>query len=315
MKKNIFCIGGAAVDHKLKPLADLIPATSNPVESITTFGGVARNVAENLAHWTHNIHLQCVVGDDNDGKKLLTHLQKLNVDTTSSLILNAETAHYYSLLNHDGDLHIALADMNIYNDSAISIDQFTQSWPLWPDKSIIFIDTNLPENIIHYAIKMAASKQCLLCVDPVSVAKAKKLSSSLQNIFLIKPNQLEVSALTNMPVHSIADCIRAGKLLHASGVKHVIISLGDAGYVIVNAAYERHFNVPFVMKMIDANGAGDAFMAGILYGLQHNLDILHACELGASAAALTIQSEKTVLDTIRISDLFSREETKHAVIF
>ena len=46
---RVICIGGAAVDRKYRALSSLRPATSNPVTSERSFGGVARNVAENTA--------------------------------------------------------------------------------------------------------------------------------------------------------------------------------------------------------------------------------------------------------------------------
>ena len=47
---SVICIGGAAVDRKYRAVEALTPATSNPASGTTSFGGVARNVAENLAN-------------------------------------------------------------------------------------------------------------------------------------------------------------------------------------------------------------------------------------------------------------------------
>ena len=62
--KKIICIGGANIDFKLKSAYPLLLNTSNQVCSNHSFGGVARNVAHNLANISTNIHLQSVVGDD-----------------------------------------------------------------------------------------------------------------------------------------------------------------------------------------------------------------------------------------------------------
>ena len=45
---SIICIGGAVLDRKYKAKAELAPGTSNPVSGFRSFGGVARNVTENL---------------------------------------------------------------------------------------------------------------------------------------------------------------------------------------------------------------------------------------------------------------------------
>ena len=55
------------------------------------------------------------------------------------------------------------------------------------------------------------------------------------------------------------------------------------------------FQQKMFLDVIDVSGAGDAFIAGRLYGLQHDKDVLEACQIGAKAAAKTIQSINTVV--------------------
>ncbi|RDI46571.1 carbohydrate kinase family protein [Aquicella lusitana] len=303
--KKIFCLGGATIDHKLKSSASYLLGTSNPVSSITTFGGVARNIAENLGRWSKEIHLQCAVGNDRDGRQLLAHMQSLGVDTDGSLVLeNASTAHYYAALAPDGELFIALADMEIYNQ--VQLDSFTPAWERWTKNSLIFIDTNLPVTIIDEVIQRCRHRQLPLCIDPVSVAKAGKLAAlELEGVFLIKPNQLEAGALTDMEVDSVRKCIHAGCRLLDKGVKNVVISLGKAGWVIVNEYQQQHFEGIELCDIHDVNGAGDAFIAGILYGLQQQANLEEACYLGASAATLTLKSCSSVAQGITAKHLKS----------
>lgn len=321
MTKHIFCIGGANIDRKLKTPAPLTLKTSNPVSSFATFGGVARNVAQNLAHWTSNVHLQCVVGDDSDGLELLNHMQALGVNTEHCLALGGKkTSHYYAILNNDGELFVALADMDIYQD--ITIEHMAPAWDSWHENSLIFLDTNLPEALLHLALAKASAKQLTVCIDPVSAVKAKKLPDRLDNVFLIKPDLLEASALTNIPIQSINDCITAGRKLQKRGVQNVVISLGKSGYVVVNENHEEYVQTMQFDEVIDISGAGDAFIAGILFGLQQDASIMQACQLGAAAAAYTIQSTHTVVQDITVSRLHAfihnhkiiRENT-HAVLF
>jgi pseudouridine kinase len=283
-----------------------------------SFGGVARNVAENLANWTNKVHLQCVTGADSDGERLLTHIQRLGVDITHSFSLSGHsTAHYYAVLDNKGDLLSAFADMKIYD--FIPADRYMAAWDFWPENSIVFIDTNLPADLIHQAVARCKTKGIRLCIDPVSVAKASKLPESLTNVFLLKPNQDEASALTGISIASITDSIIAGRLLRDRGVQNVVISMGISGYVIVNENIEQHFPVVPVDNIQDVNGAGDAFVAGILYGLQQGYSISEACRSGSIAAALTVQSTDTVASHISASQIYPKffniEEKQHAAIF
>src|SRR5438067_1389136 len=48
-RRPVVCIGAANLDRKLRSSAALALRTSNPASAAESFGGVARNIAENLA--------------------------------------------------------------------------------------------------------------------------------------------------------------------------------------------------------------------------------------------------------------------------
>ena len=60
---HIVCIGGANIDRKLRSEQVLQMGTSNPATLSETPGGVARNVAENLARLGASVQLLTAVGD------------------------------------------------------------------------------------------------------------------------------------------------------------------------------------------------------------------------------------------------------------
>lgn len=302
MAKKIFCIGGAAIDRKLKACTPLINGTSNLVTATTHFGGVARNVAENLVNWTSDIFLHTVVGEDEDGIQILSCIKQKGADITQSIILkSARTASYYAVFDPDGELHISLADMSIFDQTPFP--RFTQGFNVWEEGSILFMDTNLTTEVIAVVMRLAIEKQLKLCVDPVSVVKSKKLGNDLSGITLIKPNPLEASTITGMPVTTIGQAMNAGETLLNMGAENVIITLGKAGYVIVNKEQKEYIDIEPIHDVINVNGAGDAFMAGIIYGLQQGFTLRHACQWGAAAAAFTVTSPDTVAENLTSTQL------------
>lgn len=302
MTNKIFCIGGAAIDRKLKGFAPLQNGTSNPVAASSHFGGVARNVAENLVHWTSHVYLHTIVGEDEDGIQLLSAIKQKGVDITHSIILKcARTANYYAILDPNGELHLAVADMMIFDQLPVS--RFMQGFNAWESGNILFLDTNLSAEIVAHVIQLARQKQLRLCVDPVSAVKAKRLPADLTGIYLIKPNPLEASILTGMKVETIGDALAAAKKLHDMGAENAIITLGKKGYVIVNKEMNEFIGIEPIHDVVNVNGAGDAFMAGIIYGLQQNFSLRNACQWGAAAAAFTVSSPETVAKSLTSSQL------------
>ena len=313
-KKHIFCLGSAAIDCKLKSKQSLVLSTSNPAHAVITYGCVARNVAHTLANITQQIYLQSVVGHD-EGQRMLSYMRDLGVNVDTSLQLSDQkTAHYYAILTEAGELHVAMAAMEIYEH--IPFAAFTQHWQQWSNDSIIFMDTNLSPEIIEHAIKICKTKNICLCIDPVSTIKAKKLPFSLDGVFLLKPDQYEATALTQVDIFSPKDCFKAGKILLDRGVKNIVISLGKSGYVILNDKYNQHYPALNVDHVRDVSGAGDAFIAGILFGLQNDMELSEACLWGSAAAALTIQTFQTVMTDLTLADLTNKiDESKYAEIF
>lgn len=316
MNKKIICIGGASIDYTLKTVHTLELSTSNPITSFATLGGVANNVAINLANLTDQVQLQCVIGDDNEGQYVLSNAQKKGITTTNTLILkNKMTSRYYAVLDQKGELHIALADMQIYDH--IPLGEFTSSWEHWEKNSIIFADTNLSTEILQYLIPWCEQKQLQLCIDPVSVSKAKKLPLSLAGVFFIKPDRFEAAALTNIPIHSIRDCMKAGDILLKRGAQNVVISLGKSGYVIINETFQKHFPALHIDNILNVSGAGDAFVAGVLFELKRDATLQQACDTGRAAAALAIQSSHTMVDNMSLDTLIDQKnrESHHAAFF
>lgn len=303
MKNNItpiICVGGANIDHKFFPHQPIVLATSNPMTSSTSHGGVARNVAENLARLTQSIYLHTLVGDDADGLELLAGIKSLGANTELSIIKKgADTSHYYAIMNESGDLHSAFSDMRICED--LTPEQFTKNMQKWPENSLIFLDTNFPLAVINAILNYP--HKCKICLDPVSVAKCKKIPADLHSLYLMKPNRDEAAALTGVKINCPQDGINAAKKLLARGVQQVVLSLGKDGYIIANATQQIWRPASSPQCVVDVNGAGDAFTAGILLGLQQALPLEQACEYGAAAASLTLQTQQTVAETITITDL------------
>ncbi len=113
---RIVCIGGAAVDRKYRALDPLRPGTSNPVTSERSFGGVARNVAENIARLGAHASLVTILGDDENGQAVLEHLKRLHMETRHVTISGEHaTAEYVAVLQPDGELAVGLANMAIFD--------------------------------------------------------------------------------------------------------------------------------------------------------------------------------------------------------
>lgn len=96
------------------------------------------------------------------------------------------------------------------------------------------------------------------------------------------------------------------RFLKRKGVKNVIIKLGVRGCYV--DAYGRQYYAPaFEVPVVDTTGAGDSFVAGVLYGLAEGWGIERTTRFAAAVGAHCIQqlgatagipSSETILDFI-----------------
>ena len=111
----IMVIGGTNVDIQGFSRSELRAHDSNPGYVGVSFGGVGKNIAENIARLDINTKFITVFGNDLYGEKIKDHLNKLDIDVSDSLILeNEETSIYLSILDSNGEMNVAISSMEIF---------------------------------------------------------------------------------------------------------------------------------------------------------------------------------------------------------
>jgi pseudouridine kinase len=298
-RPRILCLGGAVIDRKLRAVAPILPGTSNPARGTLGFGGVARNVAENLARLGAEVSFASCVGDDPAGAALIAHLAALGVDVSSVLMVEgAATAEYIALLQPDGSLHVAAADMAILDriygplidDALVSAR----------DVDWLFADCNAPAEVLASLAGEARARGIRLALDAISVPKAVRLPRDLAGIACLFLNHDEAHAVLGGPgggPAGPADPAAMAAALRARGAAAVVLTLGPDGCLADDGTGPVH--VPAAATtVVDVTGAGDAMIAATLLGLGHGLALVQAVRFGTSMAARTVASPLSVDHTL-----------------
>ena len=105
----VLVIGSAGVDVVGRVRGELDMGTSNPAQIRMSFGGVARNVAENLARLGQAVTLVTAVGEDAFGDRLLRQTAETGVDVGQVVRTpNFPTGSYLGVIGARGDLQVCL---------------------------------------------------------------------------------------------------------------------------------------------------------------------------------------------------------------
>jgi len=287
---DVSIIGGITADIEGNPYNQLIQGDSNPGKISMSYGGVGRNITENLARMGASVSFVSVAGDDFAGRGAVRELEDIGVDIKNVRLLQEEnTAVYMSILNLMGDMELALCNMDVLE--RISNGFIDAAFDSIKNSKVIGIDTNLTEETLEYTTKKL--KNIPLFLDPVSVTKAERAKNIIGAFHTIKPNRMEAEILSGMTIMSGEELEKAAQWFIDQGVKRVFITLG-AGGVFYQDEKESGLLKPNPVEIISATGAGDAFSAAIMYSYLKGFGIKKTAEIGMAAAAIALQSKSAV---------------------
>jgi len=305
-EKPVLVIGAAGVDIVGRMCVEVLERSSNPAQIRTSFGGVARNVAENLARLGQEVVLLSAVGNDIYGEQLLKTACSAGINTDYILELDQQsTGMYIGVYNAAIELLFALDNMEII--SAITPDYIRKNERLFKNASCVFVDMNLSPDTLRAIFSLAKRHRLVVCADTTSVHLANKLIPYLSNLFLITPNASEAALLVDptKKITSRKQALLAAKALVSKGVEIVIITLGEHG--LCYATSETNGYIPAIQTDIsDPTGAGDALTATVLFALLNEIPLDDAVRLGVSAATLTLQFPGSVIPDLTLEKLYDQ---------
>jgi 1-phosphofructokinase len=113
---------------------------------------------------------------------------------------------------------------------------------------------------------------------------------------LVKPNAEELAEVTGRSLRTLGDVTDAAQLLHARGVRIVLVSLGGNGALLVDADLPQplHGTAP-VRRVVNTVGAGDAFLAGWLAAVHAGATSADALANALRFGATAVEHEGTLL--------------------
>ncbi|HSR48349.1 MAG TPA: carbohydrate kinase family protein [Anaerolineales bacterium] len=300
----IVVIGSSGMDIIGRPHRSLVPGSSSPGEVRRCPGGVARNVAENLARLGSQVILITAVGDDAVGAEILAQAAEVGIDTRlATIVPGGRTGFYLAMLNDLGLLHVALDDMGL--TQALSSDIIRQAKPTLQEAHAIFMDGNVPGASAAEVIRIAKAAGVPVAADPTSVALASRWKPHLEDLWLITPNEAEAEALCPHPVpHADREqALDAARHLVSEGVEIALVTMAEFG--VGYASPESSGHVPAVQTdVVDPTGAGDALSAAVIFSLLSGIPLDESVRLGASAASLTLRTPGSVVGDLSLERLY-----------
>jgi pseudouridine kinase len=279
----VVVVGGANLDIKAHSNRPVEPGTSNPGTTALAAGGVGRNVAEGLARLGTPTALVAAVGTDAFGDRVLDATAAAGVDVEAVRRIAGATGTYTAVLDADGELVAAVADMAA--TEALAPADLDAVAATIAGARLVVLDGNLAAATLDRAADLAHDAGVPVLVEPVSAPKARLLATLFRAdrpVFMATPNEDELAALGGLDA------------LHQRGVDCVWIRQGAHGSTFSDGSGPTTIAAVPVTEVLDVTGAGDAMLAGFCHALLAGATPVEAAAYGHAAAALTIASPHTV---------------------
>jgi pseudouridine kinase len=300
----VVVIGSSVLDAVGRPRGALVPRSSVPGAVRISPGGVARNVAENLARLGVPVSLMTAVGDDDTGRQLLEQAAHAGIDISDSLTVpGADSGSYLAILDEKGSLQMALDQTGVVE--SLTPEVLESHADRLASAQAIFLDANLPPESVSTVVRIASAAGVPVAADPTSVGLARRLLPHLSGLWLITPNEAEAEVLCPHPVPH-ADrtrALEAARHLVGRGVEIALVTMAEFGVVYATAETSGH--VPAVKtEIVDPTGAGDAQTAAVMVGLLSGIPLDESVRLGAAAASLTLRTAGSVAPDLSLEALY-----------
>lgn len=293
--KTVFVCGGASF-NTIITLSEFPKPEAKTIHNCDfheTLGNTAAGKALNLARLNFDTILHTLVGNDTYGEMIIKNLDHPKISLLTDLD-DTGTERHLNLMNTNGE-RISIFMKPSSDDPKIDYSKFI---PYIKNADYVVINIS---NYCRHLIPLCKSLNKMIWTDLHDYDG----SSTYHEDFIESADYIFLSS-DNMPNYRsfMKAMIGAGKEL-------VICTHAKNGATVLTKKGEW-INVPIVesYNMMNANGAGDAFFSGFLYGYSQNYNILKCMQLGTISAGLCIESLE-IANPVSNKALLEKEFEKH----
>ena len=280
---NLLIIGGAHVDRLARLKGPHVAQTSNPVDVVEDVGGGGFNAGRAAKRFNVSVDILSARGGDAGGALVEAAIAAASMHDHSSVHLDRATPSYTAILEQDGALVTAIADMNLYETA---VPRSFKRAPVQKAAALadaILCDANLSANGLGQVFSEIASGKPVY-VLAISASKVGRISRFLPQLACLFMNRFEASALTALaattPTAEFLQALAAKGLLRA-----VITDGGEPAYLLDNGTITLLTPPPSVI--VDVTGAGDCLAGTMVAALLNKSTFIEAGKLGLAAASIT----------------------------
>ena len=292
---GIVVIGAVFVDIKGYPESNFIPTGRNAGRVEQVHGGVARNVAEDIANCELRPTFVSLVDKSGTGLDVLRKLKDHKVNTDYIRTTRDGMGTWLAVFDNDGDVFSSISKRPDLLPICNILDELGDE--IFENADSVVIEICVDKEIVKRVFRLAKkyNKKVFAVVANMSIALERR--DFLQSIDCFVCNLQEAGMLfstdyTEKNTEEMVDII--SKNVVAARIPSMIVTMGGRGAVYADKQGVKGFCPARRVEVKDTTGAGDSFCAGVAIGLTYGKNLAESCEIGAHLAASVIVTSENV---------------------
>lgn len=293
---GIVVIGAVFVDIKGYPDGNYIPAGRNAGRVEQIYGGVSRNVMEDIANCELRPTFVSLVDDSAIGSDVVRQLNNHKVNTRFVRQVPDGMGTWLAVFNHEGDVVASISKRPNLMPILDILEQNAKE--IFADADGVVIEVDIDKAIVKKTLSLAKhyGKPVYGVVANMSIGLERRDFLKEMDAFVC--NKQEAGILfcgdySQKTAEEMVDIV-AQKVAQAQ-IPRLIVTMGAEGAVYADMLGKEKGLCPArPVEVKDTTGAGDAFCAGVAVGLTYGKGLKDACEIGTHLAASVIVTSENV---------------------
>ena len=292
---GIVVIGASFMDIKGFPHDVYLPDGRNSGRVEYVHGGVARNVAEDIANIELRPTFVSIVDDTPMGAEVLNKLKNHKVNTDYILSLPDGMGTWLAVFDSNGDVAGSISKRPNILPLVDLLER--RGDEIFSTADSVVLEVDLDKRLVKKVLELAERHDVKLFALVSNMSIATQRRDLLQRFDCFICNQQEAGLFfaddysENTPEELLEILCRK---LDSANIPSMVITMGGAGSVYADQEGNNGICPAYKVHVKDTTGAGDAFCAGVAIGLTYGKSLGESVEIGTRLAASVIISTENV---------------------
>lgn len=292
---GIAVVGPVFVDIKGYPDDTFIPAGRNKGRVEYIHGGVARNIAEDIANCELRPTLVSLVDETGAGMDVMRKLRNHKVNTDYIRTVPGGMGTWLAVFDNTGDVVASISQRPDLEPLLDILEQ--QGDEIIANCDSVILDMDIDKDIIKRVLKLSRKHGKKVYAETANMSIAMERRDFLQEVecFICNIQEAGILFFDDYSPKTPEEMVEIlSERIAAAKIPSMIVTMGGSGAVYANDRGEKGFCPARKVEVKDTTGAGDSFCAGVVIGLTYGKGLKEACDIGAMLAASVIVTTESV---------------------